>query len=217
MKKSRIGVIGLLIVAALVLSLNLIASAREEKEKNTTELKAAQEAAQLYKEQLTELQIEYDKLKSEQYVNYQNYENRITELESKLLKSEVKPEQKPIESDAKYTYTLSASGITITGYVGSDKVLYLPQTIDGVKVTEIGREAFKGSSFNKLILPDGIEKIDWFAFSDCINLEYVEIPDSVKKIEYGAFDGVKKFVVLCSNNSYAYKYAKSYGFAIEIK
>ena len=217
MKKLRVCVIGLLTVAALMLSLNLIASAREKTEKSNAELKSAQDEAQLYKEQLTELQKKLDELKSEQYVNYQTYEDRITELESKLLKSEDKPEQKQEESDAKYTYTLSASGITITGYTGSDKILYLPASIDGVKVTEIGREAFKGASFNKVVLPNGIEKIDWFAFSECTYLECVEIPDSVKKIEYGVFDGVKKLVISCSNNSYAHKYAKSYGYSVEIK
>lgn len=217
MKKLRIGVIGVLVVVALILGLNLITSAVDEKEREAEDsLKSAQNEALLYKQQITELEKRFDELKSEQYVNYQAYEEKITELELKLAAKQSDTPQESEKSDAKYTYTASEKGITITGYSGSDKKLNIPESIDGISVVAIGREAFKNASFEEVILPQGLEKIDWFAFSDCIDLSTVTIPNSVSKIEYGAFDGVDSFAILCSKNSYAYKYAKSYGYDVEI-
>jgi len=218
MKNLRIGIMGVLIVVALLLSLNLIASAVGEKEKKAEdELKDAQSEALLYKQQISELEKKYNELKSEQYADNQAYEAKINELELKLSASTATEEKETAKSDARYTYTATDSGITLTGYSGSDKTLIVPQTIDGIKVTAIGREAFKGASFEEVVLPIGLEKIDWFAFSQCQNLDCVLIPDTVSKIEYGVFDGVKDFEIICSQNSYAHKYAKSYGYDVEIK
>lgn len=217
MKKLRIGIIGVLVVVALLLSLNLITSAIGEKEREAEDsLKSAQSEALLYKQQLSELEKKFDELKSEQYVNYQTYEGKITELELKLADKESTQTQEVPKSDAKYTYTVSEKGITITGYRGNDKKLYIPGSIDGIAVIAIGKEAFKNASFEEVFLPDSVEKIDWFAFSNCSEMIDISIPNSVLKIEYGVFDGVNNFAISCSKNSYAYKYAKSYGYDVEI-
>lgn len=217
MKKLRIGVIGVLLVTALLLSLNLITSAIGEKEREAKDsLKSAQNEALLYKQQVADLEKKFDELKSEQYASYQAYEEKITELELKLAANQPGAPKETAKSDAMYTYTASEKGITITGYSGSDKKLYIPASIDGVAVVAIGREAFKNASFETVIAPNGIEKIDWFAFSNCLNLKSVVLPDSVSKIEYGVFDGVGNFVISCSKNSYAHRYAKSYGYNVEI-
>lgn len=218
MKKLRIGIIGVLVVAALLLSLNLIASAIEGKEQeNENELKEAQSEALMYKQQFAELEKKFEEMKTEQYVNNQAYEEKINELELKLSAKDTVQEPEITPSDAKYTYTVSSLGVTITGYRGSDKKLYIPQSIDGINVISIGREAFKGATFEEVVLPQGLEKIDWFAFSNCVNLEDIYIPNSVNKIEYGVFDGVNDFEISCSQNSYACKYARSYGYEVEIK
>ena len=217
MKKLRVGVIGVLIVTALLLSLNLITSAIGSKETEAeNNLKSAQNEALLYKQQVAELKKQVDELKSNQYASYQAYEEKISELELKLSATQhTSPAETP-KSDARYTYTISEKGITITGYSGSDKKLYIPSNIDGVSVVAIGREAFKNASFEDIIIPQGVEKIDWFAFSNCLNLKSIELPNSISKIEYGAFDGVGNFVISCSKNSYAHKYSKSYGYDVEI-
>ena len=218
MKKIRMGLICALVAAALLLSLSLIVSAVNEKEKkNEDALKSAQDQALVYKQQISELEKKYDELKSEQYVNQLAYEEKINELELKLsVQSTQATITEEPKSDAKYTYTVNGNGITITGYKGSDKKLTVPQSIDGMRVVAIGREAFKGAGFEEIILPSGLEKIDWFAFSGCAALKEITIPNSVSKIEYGVFDGVADFEIHCSINSYAYKYAKSYGYEIEI-
>ena len=218
MKKVRIGIIGVLIVAMLLMSLNLIVSAVEEgKKEEEKELLATQNEMQLYKEQVEALEKELYELKEEQYVNKQEYEEKIAELELKLSAStpSTPNTQKP-ESDAKYTYTVSNDKVTITGYSGTDTILEIPATIDGLSVVGIGREAFRGATFSEVIIPSSIEKIDWFAFSECKSLRKITIPTSVGKIEYGAFDGVENFVIVCVKNSYAHRYAKSYGFGVEL-
>ena len=171
MKKLWIGAIGVLIVAALLMSLNLIVSASDEKQREQEEAaKQTQIEMQLYKEQISKLQEELENVKEEQYANNLVYENKIAELELELtVKNEVKQEELP-KSDALYTYTVADGVITITGYSGSDVRLSVPEKIDGVRVVAVGREAFKNSSFREVILPEGINKIDWFAFSDCQNL-----------------------------------------------
>lgn len=218
MKKISVGIISVLVIVALVLSMNVIASALDEKEKeNEDSLKKVQNEALLYKQQLTELEKLYDALKSEQYVNYKEYEEKISQLELKLADKNETVISEISKSDAQYTYTVFEDGITITKYVGSDKTLYVPTSIDGIDVVAIGKEAFKSATFCTVILPQGIKKIDWFAFADCKDLESIEFPDSIEKIEYGVFDGITDFVITCSQNSYAYKYAKSYGYNIKTK
>ena len=218
MKKVWMGTIGVLAMVALVLGSSLVLNAYSKKDKLAeVELQKAQNEATLYKQQVTELEKKYEELKSSQYVTYQAYEEKISELELKLSSSpkvETALEEIP-QSDARYSYTLSDNGITITGYKGSDKILVVPQTIDSIKVVAIGREAFKNASFEEVVLQEGLEKIDWFAFLNCTELKKISIPNSVSKIEYGVFDGVKKFTVLCNKNSYAHKYANSYGYDVK--
>ena len=220
MKKLRIGLIGLLAVAALLMSLNLIVSAAEEKkEEKKQEQIAAQSQIELYKKQVEELEKKLDVLKEEQYVSNKAYEDKIEELENKLEKGNLSNtvSSSGAVSDAKYTYTVSGDNITITGYRGSDEVLNIPSKIDGLSVTAIGREAFKGAEFKEVNIPSTVEKIDWFAFSECKSLRKINIPAEVSRIEYGAFNGINNITVVCAENSYAHRYAKSYGFITEVR
>jgi hypothetical protein len=215
MKKLWIGGIGILTVMALLLSFILIASAGNEKE-NAKDTSASQVELELYKEQVSRLEKELDELKETSYLEKQAYETRISDLELLLVVKNEVAEKTPIESNASYTYTVVGDKVTITGCIGEGEKLTVPGKIDGLSVTAIGREAFKNAKYSEIILPDGIEKIDWFAFSGCDSLEKIYIPASVNKIEYGAFDNAGRIVIACKNNSYAQRYAKSYGFGTEI-
>ena len=59
----------------------------------------------------------------------------------------------------------------------------LPDTIK-----EIGEFAFARSSLSSILLPDGLERIDYGAFYHCDKLSFVTIPDSVVAIEPKAFE-----------------------------
>ena len=59
----------------------------------------------------------------------------------------------------------------------------IPSTVNGIKVTEIGADAFRGNSLLFSVhLPITIERIDAGAFRDCNGLTSIEIPQNVKYI-----------------------------------
>ena len=176
----------------------------------------AEQALELayYKVLSVTLETELSALKQEQYEASVAYEERISALEL-LLQSKEPEAEKGEESDVVYTYTVENNAITITGYSGTATELSIPSAIDGLPVVTIGREAFKNSALTKVTIPESVSKIDWFAFYGSGMLECVVIPSSVTKIEYGVFDGCSRLTIRCEKNSYADRYAKSYGMRIE--
>ncbi len=75
-----------------------------------------------------------------------------------------------------YTYTVNDNGTaTITGYTGSEANLTIPEEIDGYTVTVIGGSAFYDSkTIQKVVLPDTIERIQdgAFAHSSLSNIKF---------------------------------------------
>lgn len=82
--------------------------------------------------------------------------------------------------------------VEITGYAGSDKVVMIPDTIEGKKVSSIG---------------------DW-AFSDCSSLTSIEIPSGVTSIGENAFDYCDELIIICVKDSYAYTYALTHNIPV---
>jgi hypothetical protein len=66
-----------------------------------------------------------------------------------------------------FTCTTNNGSITITGYTGPGKVVIIPSTMDGLRVTSI----------------------DGRAFSGCTNLTNIKIPNSITSIGRGVFEG----------------------------
>lgn len=90
--------------------------------------------------------------------------------------------------------------------------MVIPSQIDGFDVYSITSNAFEKYSFKSVIISEGVEVIDWFAFYNCKNLTSITIPSSVRRIGYSAFDGCgKNFTIYCHADSFAQSYAKSYG------
>jgi len=88
-------------------------------------------------------------------------------------------------------------GITITKYTGTVKDVKIPSTIEGIKVTEIGNQAFEGNKkITSVTIPNGVTSINggetlgtgyyYGAFSNC-SLTSVIIPNSVTAIGENAF------------------------------
>ena len=64
----------------------------------------------------------------------------------------------------------------------------IPATLNGVKVTSIGREAFKNcSELKSVTIPVGVTGIEWEAFRFCKGLASVTIPEGVTHIDVNAF------------------------------
>ncbi|MFR5876399.1 MAG: leucine-rich repeat domain-containing protein, partial [Eubacterium sp.] len=68
-------------------------------------------------------------------------------------------------------------------------------------VTTIGEFAFYGTEISDFNMPDNIGNIGQYAFAGCKNLEYIELPESLKTLGTCAFmsSGIKNAVVRCAN------------------
>jgi len=79
-------------------------------------------------------------------------------------------------------------------------------------VKKIGENAFTDTKVKSVTLSSTCTEIDWFAFHGCFALSSVHIPSTVNAIGYGAFDSCSKsLTIYCESDSYAEKYAKSFG------
>ena len=69
----------------------------------------------------------------------------------------------------------------------------IPDTLDKIKVTGIGYEAFYGcNNLTSVSIPDSVTSIGTYAFKECSGLTSVSIPNKVTSIGNGAFG-------MCSN------------------
>lgn len=92
-------------------------------------------------------------------------------------------------SNDQFYYNKYSNRIVITGGKSSNmQSLTIPDTIDGLPVTEIGIYAFQFCDFSSLTLPDSITFIDHYAFGYCKNLTSVTLPASLKKTGLRIFE-----------------------------
>lgn len=117
------------------------------------------------------------------------------------------------ETKDQFSYVLNGYSATITSVNFADDTLIIPSVIDGHAVKKLGQEILpKNSSVKRIIISSGVESIDWFAFKGCSSLSTITIPSSVTSIGYGVFDGAPKSIIIeCTKDSFAMKYAQSYG------
>ena len=77
--------------------------------------------------------------------------------------------------------------IRILGADADPMLVEIPVQIEGYPVTEIGAQAFEGSSCSLLELPEGIQRIGSYAFHDCNHLKEVHLPRSLREVDSYAF------------------------------
>jgi hypothetical protein len=139
-----------------------------------------------------------------------------------------------------YVYDEIDGGISITKYIGSAAVAIVPSKIDGKSVVQIGyrafgfvqnieaillpsdiqtikAEAFTGCPKLQVVFTNGseIKEIEESTFSSCNELLYVEIPNSVEKINGFAFQNSTNVTILTSVGSYAEDFANQYDIKVE--
>lgn len=182
----------------------------------TTEAITENEMLTYYESAISQLESSIIKLQEEFYITEQEYKSTIKELEEKIIHlSTQKPSTSTPESSENisynpFSYVIENGVATITSYSGTSKNVTVPSTIGKVSVKKIGEFAFS-SEIHSIVISNGVEEIDWFAFSGCSNLQEIYIPASVKLIGYGAFDGCpKNLIIKCPASSYAEAYAKSF-------
>ena len=89
-----------------------------------------------------------------------------------------------------YEYTFLDDGtVEISKYIGSDKEITIPDTIDGKKVTSIGNYVFEHCiGLESITIPENITNIENMAFHICTNLESINV--DVNNNIYSSIDGV---------------------------
>ena len=85
-------------------------------------------------------------------------------------------------------YSVTDSGVRITGCDDTAEEIVIPDTIGGVPVTVIDWYAFENCpKLRSVTIPDTVTHISRFAFVHCTALEEVNMPDSLYSIEQYAF------------------------------
>ena len=82
-------------------------------------------------------------------------------------------------------FTIDAAGV-ITKYNGWDAAVVIPETVNGIRVTAIGNNAFSSNDLTSVTIPRGVISIGREAFRNN-KLNRVTIPDSVTSIGNRAF------------------------------
>lgn len=81
----------------------------------------------------------------------------------------------------------------VCNYYGNEENLIVADTYMDKPVTAVADEAFRyNNKIKTIVLPESIKTIGEWAFSECENLESVNIPSSVTKIHDGAFSKSNK-------------------------
>lgn len=173
---------------------------------------------------IKELEAQIITLLQSQQISESERKKEISALKAELdalkKKESNKASESATESEAPkiFKYTLNGYKATITSISTDEESISIPSVIDGHAVIAIGSEALSSNKIKRIVFEDGIESLDWFAFKGCPSLTSVSIPASVTSIGYGAFDGSSKSLIIeCKKDSFAMKYAQSYGIKYEIK
>lgn len=137
---------------------------------------------------------------SEQRISTENQENEVTAKReaqirakqkiAKAIEEEKQAQKNSSEIERKnFAYEKYDKGIRITAYIGFNKeeTLIIPDTIDGLPVVAIGRDAFKNMVIKSVKIPQSVEKLEWYAFMGCKNLKNVKLPERLQILDTGCF------------------------------
>ena len=208
-----------------------------EAESQALSTEAAAALAEHYRALMTELEKDLLSLKEQQYIDRLAYEARISELESLLDLATKAPTENqtngrdPLESRPEddtesiptggevmaFRYAMEDGHAVIYEYLGDETHVTVPGAIEGYPVTHIADEAFAGTAVESVVIPYGVQKIGWFAFSGCTKLRSIRLPPSLESVGYGAFDGVTDAVFIVQAGSYGEAFARSFGFCTEVE
>ncbi len=86
----------------------------------------------------------------------------------------------PLAAQAQFNYTTNNGSITITRYNCTEAAAIIPSTNNGLPVTTIGERAFSDCiTLTSVTIPNSVTTIGYGAFKGCTGLTYVTIPNSV--------------------------------------
>ena len=80
--------------------------------------------------------------------------------------------------------------VTIVRYLGNEKRVVIPETLDGGTVKVLGVYSFGGKSeLQEVFMPDCIETVRGMTFGECANLKKVHLYERLTEIVKSTFDG----------------------------
>lgn len=97
------------------------------------------------------------------------------------------------ETYGDYEYKILDDGtVEITKYSGTDEKVVVPSTINGKKVTSIGKSAFfYCKSITSIVIPNSVTSIGENAFNECASLTSITLPNTIISIGNGTFSYCK--------------------------
>ena len=97
-----------------------------------------------------------------------------------------------------FTYTVSNSGVTITGYTGTAETVTIPETIEDKDVIGIASNAFSdNSTVKKIVIAKTVRTVEASAFNNCSALEALVLFDaSITNISDSCFSGCSAAVYI---------------------
>ena len=115
-------------------------------------------------------------------------------------------------TDPENNFVIDSNGIIIE-YNGNNNFLTVPQTINGITVTGLGKELFRFADIEMIKLPDTVTSIGEGCFRACSELYSIEF-SNVKSIEKNAFRACESLQRINLENvetigSYAFYWCKS--------
>ena len=94
------------------------------------------------------------------------------------------------QTQGDFEYTVDGGSVTLTAYNGNDAEPAIPSSIDGLKVTAIGPECFRGNAkITTIKVPEGVTEIGDYAFEVCSGATSLTLPSTLETIGKGAFSG----------------------------
>lgn len=94
------------------------------------------------------------------------------------------PPASPVED---FEYEFENGEVTITGYIGSDLEIVIPDVIENRPVTYIAGSAFEKYDLTSITFSNNITGVGSSAFSRCKNLKVVNLSSNLEYIDYAAF------------------------------
>ena len=94
-----------------------------------------------------------------------------------------------------YNYEILEDGtVAINQYLGTADEVTIPPTIDGRQVTVLHRYSFAfNENLRKVIVPEGVTRIGYWAFEDSFNIEELVLPDSLRDMSVSYIVDTKVF------------------------
>lgn len=86
-------------------------------------------------------------------------------------------------------YKIQDKQIIITNYAEEAHLAEIPETIEGLEVTELSDYAFSGTQVEEIYLPKTVKKIGRYAFYNCKYLKKISFYNTMKELGAGAFTG----------------------------